>query len=362
MKKVIMMLLFACVAGQIQALSTGDEAVELKTKYYNGRIFKSKFYMIDKKNHDKLKILIFARLLADDFLHSDTLIDNIGCRKNVSLAFVSVSENEIGTFMKERPSFQYPLLFDRDANKKYMEQNVIYPRAFVINYENKIIWDGEMIDLPDMLDKFEAGKYDLEVNRKINRYLADMQNALRSGSEYQLDRAARAILELDHGNLACLRMRMFSFENTNRYEEAWAFLDEFRRKYPEEKHLYMLQIDMAARFRQFADRGAKVAEFFVKAELGTAHDWLLLSFMLLNHYENSIEALNCAEKLLKRLNDNSFNKDVMQKALFYRTGALLHYKRCDLAEAVRLQSAACDISGNAENRKILKYYQDLQKK
>ncbi len=362
MKKIILMFLLVCTFTQLSALSTGDEAIELKTKFYNGKIFKTKFYIVDAKNQKKLKILVFARLLADDFLHSDSLIKNIGSRKNVSLAFAATSENEIGTFLKERPAFQYPLLFDRNAIKTYMEQNMIYPRAFVINYENKIIWDGEMIDLPDMLDKFENGKYDLEVNRKINRHLAEMQNALRAGSEYQLDRAARAILALEPGNLACLRMRMFSFENTNRFAEAWAFLDEFRRKYPNEKHLYMLQMDMAARYRQFSEAGAQVARAFINSKLGTANDWLLLSFLLLNHYENNTEALNCAGDLLKRLNSNSFGNDIMQKSLFFRTCALLHYKRCDLIEAVKNQSLACDVSNDAENRKILKYYQNLQKK
>lgn len=361
MKKRTVVLLLMVTLAKIFALGTGDEALEVKSKFYNSKIFKARFYVVDAKNRDKLKVLVFARLLADDFLQAEPLINNIGSRKNVSLAFASPSEAEIGTFLKMKPHFNYALLYDREAHKNYMEQNIIYPRAFVINYQNKIIWDGELIDLPDMLDKFAAGKYDLEVNRKINRYLSEMQNALRAGSEYQLDRAARAILALDHGNLPCLRMRMFAFENTNRHEEAWKFLDEFRRKYPDEKYLYMLQIDMGGRYAAFAERGAAVAAEFVKRPLGRTDEQLLLSWMLVNHYNYSIEALESAEKLLSKLNENSF-KEKQQKGLYNRALALAAYKRGDLAEAVKKQQRACDVFDNAEFRKILEFYKKLQKK
>lgn len=344
------------------ALSTGDEALEIKSKFYNGKIFKARFYMVDAKNKNKLKIVVFARLLADDFLQSDPLLANIGKRKGVSLAVVTPSEAEIEPFLKMKPAFEYAVLSDRNANKSYMEQNIIYPRAFVINYENKIIWDGELIDLPDMLDKFEAGKYDLEVNRKINRYLAEMQNALRGGSEYQLDRAARAILALDPGNLACLRMRLFAFENTNQLEEAWKFLEEFRHKYPQEKHLYMLQIDLGARYVQLSNRAAQTADDFVKAKLGDNNDRLLLAWLLLSQYNFDSDALNSSEKLLNTLSEESFKGMPMQQALFNRSWALLYYKKCDISEAVKKQSRACAVSDTQENRKILKYYQSLMKK
>ena len=362
MKKLFAVMLIMTAATGVFALGTGDDAMELKSKFYNGKIFKARFYMVDAKNKDKLKVLVFARLLADDFLKSEPLIKNIGSRKNVSLAFATPAEAEIETFLKVNPHFEYALLFDRNAHKAYMEENIIYPRAFVIDYQNKIIWDGELMDLPDMLDKFAAGKYDLETNRKINRYLAEMQNALRSGSEYQLDRAAREILALEPGNLACLRMRMFAFENTNRHEEAWKFLEEFRRKYPAEKYLYMLQIDMGGRYAAFAERGAETATAFVKAGLGNAEDRLLLCWMLANHYNYSIEALDNAQKLLSSVNEETFRNSRQQHGLYHRAAALIAYKRGDLAEAVKKQRRACEVFDNAEFRKILSFYEKLQKK
>lgn len=362
MKKTMVFLLSALAFGRVCALSTGDDASELKSKFYNSKIFKARFYAVDKKNEKKLKVLVFARLLADDFLQSEPLIKNIGSRRNVSLAFASASESEIAAFLQMRPNFEYALLFDRDAQKKYMEQNIIYPRAFVINYQNKIIWDGELIDLPDMLDKFAAGKYDLEVNRKINRYLSEMQNALRAGSEYQLDRAARAILELEPGNLACLRMRMFSFENTNRHSEAWKFLEEFRQKYPDEKYLYMLQIDMGGRYSAFAERGAAAASEFVRRKLGNDNERLLLSWMLINHYNYSLEALDSAAALLASVKADAFKGSAQQTGLYYRAQALAAYKRGDLAGALKFQRQACDVFDSAEFRKIYEFYKKLQKK
>lgn len=362
MKKITVFLLSVLFVGKIFALGTGDNAVELKSKFYNNKIFKARFYAVDKKNAGKLKVLVFARLLADDFLQSESLIKNIGSRKNISLAFAAAAESEITAFMQIKPAFEYALLFDSEAHNKYMEQNIIYPRAFVIDYQNKIIWDGELMDLPEMLDKYTAGKYDLEVNRKINRYLAEMQNALRAGSEYQLDRAARAILAIDPGNLACLRMRIFSFENTNRHDDAWKFLEEFRQKNPDEKYLYMLQIDMGGRYPAFAARGAAAAAEFVKRKLGNNGERLLLSWMLVNHYNYNIEALESASKLLASLKVDKFGNDVQQRGLYYRTLALAAYKRGDLAEALKQQKKACEVSDSAEFRQIYEFYEKLQKK
>lgn len=360
MKKMLLFLLFSVVLSQLSALSIGDQAIELKSRYYNGKIFKAKFYMVDAKNQKKLKIVVFARLLANDFLNSEALIENIGTRKNTAVAFATPDEAEIAPFMKLKPSFKYPLLFDRNAHDKYMENNIIYPRAFVINYENKIIWDGELIDLPFMLDKFESGKYDLEKNRRINRYLNDMQNALRSGSEYQLDRAAREILAIEPGNLGCLRLRLFAFENSNRADEAWKFLDEFRSKYPQEKNLYMLQIDMGARYPEFAAQAANTGRKFVANKLGNNEDRLLLAWMFLSRYEFNINALECGEELLKMIDEKSF-KIAGMRALFFRAEALALYKRGKLADAVAKQKRSCEISASPENRKILEYYQKLAK-
>lgn len=361
MFKSFFILLTVLSFSQLFALSTGDQAIELKSKFYNNKVFKTKFYMVDAKNQKKLKILVFARLLADDFLKSESLIGNVASRKGVSLAFATPYEAEIEVFLKQNPNFKYPILFDKNGHDKYMEKNIIYPRAFVINYENKIIWDGELIDLPSMLDKFESGKYDLEKNRRINRYLKDMQNAMRSGSEYQLDRAAREILALDPGNLGCLRLRLFAFENTNRMDEAWKFLDEFRRKYPQEKHLYMLQIDMGARYPAFAPQGTAIGREFLKNKLGNDEDRLLLAWMFLNHYNFNADAIECGENLLALLNEKTLKITAM-RSLYFRASALASYKRGNLTEAASKQQRAYDIFSSAENRQILEYYKKLLKK
>ena len=361
MKKFIGTIILSAVVCTLAALETGDEAREIKSKFYNGKIFKAKFYMVDKRNQNKLKILVFARLLADDFAGASALIENIGNRKNVSLAFATPDEDEISVFLKQNSSFKYALLHDKKAHDEYMNENIIYPRAFVINYENKIIWDGEFIDLPDMLDKFEAGKYDFEKNRKINRYLAQMQDALRSGSEYQLDRAARDILALDHGNAACLRLRLFAFENTNRPEDAWNFLEEYRRRYPDEKYLYMLQVDLGARYPFLADKSAAVGMVFLQKKLGNASDKLLMAWLFLNNYPLRLNALQCAEQLLALLSEKSFT-DISMQSLYCRALALCCYRYCDLAGAVKNQQRACEILNNGENKEILKYYQKLSEK
>ena len=362
MLRTVCVLLLLASLGRVCALSIGDDALELKSKYYNGRVFKAKFYMVDKKNQKKLKVLVFARLLAGDFLNSDALIENIGSRKGVSLAFATPSESEIEPFLKQKNQFRYPVLFDRNAQEKYMEKNIIYPYAFVINYENKIIWDGELIDLPSMLDKFENDKYDVEKNRRIAVCIREMQNAMRSGSEYQLDRAAREILAIDPGNPGCLRLRLFAFENTNREDEAWKFLEEFRRKNPQEKYLYMLQIDMGARYPAFAEQAAETGREFLKNKLGNDDERLLMAWMFLSQYNFCIGAIECGEGLLAALKADSFSKNPVMHALFYRSAALGFYKRGNLPEAVRNQQLAKDILPSAENRQILEYYQKLLKK
>ena len=57
MLRIVCVLLLFASLGRVCALSIGDDALELKSKYYNGRVFKAKFYMVDKKNQKKLKKL-----------------------------------------------------------------------------------------------------------------------------------------------------------------------------------------------------------------------------------------------------------------------------------------------------------------
>lgn len=362
MIRFILTVLILMSANFLTALGTGDSAVELKSKFYNSKVFKARFYVVDAKNKNKLKVLVFARLLADDFLQSEALLDNIGSRKNVSVGIAAESLQEIEPFLKMRPDFKYPLLFDRDALNKYMEKNIIYPRAFVIDYQNRIIWDGELIDLPGMLDSYALGQYDMEKNRKINRYLAEMQNAMRNGSEYQLDRAAREILAISPGNMACLRMRMFAFENTNRMDDAWNFLEEFRRRYPNEKNLYLHQIDMGARFPAFAVRGAEVAAAFVRRKLGSNEEKLLVAWLLANHYQYNNDALSCAGQILVGLREGMFGANIYHRSLLYRAGGLVAYKKCDAKTAVERQRRAYEILKSPENLEILRFYEKLIKK
>ena len=349
------------------AFGIGDNALELKTKYYNRKVFKTRFYVVDTKNQQKLKVLVFADLLGDDFPRNEMLLDNIAARKGVSVGLAARSESEIFAFMKNRPDFKYSLMFDREGMAKYMERNIILPYAFVINYQNKIIWCGELIDLPAMLDKFADNKYDIEKNRKISRKLAEMQNAMRIGSEYQLDRAARDIMEIEPGNLSCLRMRLFSFENTNRIDEAWAFLEEFKNKNPQEKNFYLLQIDMGARYPVFAQRAAAAGAALVRRNLGSDEERLLAAWMFVSSYNFSLEALQSAEALLKSV-EKSFNTEKYDKntavncSLFKRALALLYYKRCNLPSAIKEQRAAYEISKTENNLQILKYYEGLMAK
>lgn len=367
MARILFVMFVMLMMFDISALGIGDEALELKTKYYNRKVFKSRFYVVDAKNQKKLKVLVFINLLGEDFKRNEILLDGVAGRKGISVGLAASSEDEIFAFMKEHPDFKYPLLYDRRGLAAYMERNIIFPYAFVINYENKIIWCGELIDLPGMLDRFENGSYDVEKNRRVSRYLAEMQNAMRIGSEYQLDRAAREIMSIDPGNLSCLRMRLFAFENTNRAEDAWAFLEEFKKKYPQEKNFYLLQIDMGARYPFLAGRGAEVGRDFEKRNLGSSEDRLFAAWMFLNNYKFNVVALEVADTLLQSVKA-VFDAGTVgaaklpDRALYKRALALLCYKRCDLSGAVKYQKEACDLINNGDNLQILKYYEKLSVK
>ena len=119
---------------------------------------------------------------------------------------------------------------------------------------------------------------------------------------------------------------------------------------------------MGGRYPAFAARGAVTAAEFVKRNLGNDNEQLLLSWMLVNHYNYSIEALESASKLLASLKVDKFGNDVQQKGLYYRTLALTAYKRGDLAEALKQQKKACEVFDSAEFRQIYEFYEKLQKK
>ena len=148
---------------------------------------------------------------------------------------------------------------------------------------------------------------------------------------------------------------------TGRIEEAWKFLEEFRRREPQVKNYYLLQIDLGARYDALSREGSAAGREFISKKLGSNEDRLLLAWMFINYYNFNADALECGEKLLEILKDEKFD-DPAQKALFYRASALSCYKRCDIAGAVAQQRLACQIMNDKNDLEILKYYEKLQKK
>lgn len=297
--------LWAAFATPLFALTSGDEAIELKDLDYvaNGPVALTPA-KIDDSRKNNLRILIVARASHDGSRDALPLVYDLASRFP-NAKFVAISPDpaaDVKTFFAILKDLNFAAAVDtkRENSRLYMGSGAVYPRAFVINYQGKIIWDGEVIDLEEMLTRFQAGTFDPEIQKKVAPALQELQSRLRSGEDRMADRAAKTVLDLDPGNAAALRMRIFMLESTNRVPDAWALAGAELKKSPKNPRLYLLLLDLASRHPGLTSEIPKVAaNYLASTPPGPAADGAV-AWNLLNGYPFNPELLRLAGLIAAR--------------------------------------------------------------
>lgn len=339
-------MLAALLAAQpLAALTSGDDALELKVDFLaNGPVSLTP-PKVDEARKNALKVLVILRANQQSSSEVLPLLDDLA-RRYPAVKIVAVSPDSLAEVKKlfaAEPPFTFAAAHDRsrESTRLYMGSGAVFPKAFAIDYRGRVIWDGEVIDLTDMLEEFAAGKFDADRQKKIAPQLVELQSRLRSGEDRMAEYAMRRVLNEDPANAAALRMRIFMLESSGRARDAWNLIEGQLRKAPQAPRLYLMLLDIASRNGEFAGEVARIGERYLAAVPADPRYDSTLGWLLMTRYPFDGTLLKQAGLLAARsLAAIAGQPEVLNHGDLYQMTALYNSRIGRLDQALAYQRRA----------------------
>lgn len=346
--KILYTILAAVLSLPLFALRPGDQAVPLEpVKWLRG----APPLMVtteDETVRTPLTAVIF-------FLHRNSgsaraldMLEELsrGSGDRLRIAVISPEpESDVAAAIKERPvsSISYGVDTERQLTARYMSGSMLYPMAFVLSPTGRIIWCGEAVDLPEMLENYYTGNFDASKQKEISRLLDEMMQLLRDTSDRRIRMTAERIFELDPGNAAALRIRLFMLENSEQISEAWSLIFSQLAEAPQLARLYFSALDLISRYPKLETELAPTIKRFSE-NITSLPARQTMIWTLLNSFPLSTDALRGAVELQaaaeKSLVDNPIQATAAIRASLASSRALLYYRLGDLPAAINAQDEA----------------------
>lgn len=344
MKKFALAILLAAVCtAPLFALRPGDRALPLdKVRVVRGKA--PNLSPLDaKQTKPELRAVVFLLCRAVNSVSTAAMLDDLGRKHADRLEITIVTPDptmDAEEFKVATAAFPVPLVVDveRTRTKEYMAGSLLYPMAFLVNRDGVIVWCGEAVDMAEKLQLALDGKLAPKTEAKIAELVAELQQLLRDQSDTRMKRIADRIFDLEPGNAAAMRIRLFSLENSGRIDEARKLIDDQLKAAPKLVRLYFTAVDFAARY-DYSDAELERIVAAFERNVTDPEVRVRMAWMLLERFPYHPSALRAAAATLrKKLPDGALpraNAAAGRALLEYRLGnveAALRYQR----EAVRL--------------------------
>ena len=339
-------LLLIPLAVPLYALRPGDPAEELNVKWIRGVPLAVLPPAKEELKTGELKAVVFLLTRSANAAETLTLLNRLRRTYAGSVRFAVVTpdrEADAAQLLAAFPDFSLPFGIDekRTLTAKYMNGSLLYPMAFVIDPEGNLLWNGEAVDLGEMLEAWRTKRFDAALQRRISPQLDELQTLLRENN----DRRMKMVT-----NSAALRLRSFVLENSGRAAEAWQLILSQIEKRPRLVRLYFSALDLAGRHPELGPRAAEVADRYFKAVSGDPDSDNLMSYLLLNRRPEDPAALRAALRLLQRAAAGlPADAAPALRASVSTTRALLEWRLGRPETALKLQQEATKRWGEAKS-------------
>lgn len=348
-------LLLALSGAPLYALRPGDPAEELAVKWIRGVPLAVLPPAKEELKTGELKAVVFLLTRSANAPETLNLLNQLRRTYSGSVRFAVVTpdrEADAAQLLAAFPDFALPFGIDekRKLTAQYMNGSLLYPMAFVIDPEGRILWNGEAVDLGEMLEAWRTKKFDPALQKQLSPMLDELQTLLRENNDRRMKQVTRSILKSDPGNAAALRLRTFALENSGRFQEAWQLILSQIERVPGLVRLYFSALDLAGRHPELGPRAAEIADRYSKAVTGNPDADNLMSFLLLNRRPEDPAALRAAQRLLRRA-VATLPKEASPalRASVTTTRALLEWRLGHPETALKLQQEATKLWHAAEN-------------
>ena len=354
MKKTAVLFLALICAAQVFALRSGDAAIEpLKVKWLAGAPFRFAQPQENKENDKKLSIAVFLLCRANQAPATLMMLENLAARygKMVTVAVITPDHaSDLEALLKMVPvkSISAGVDEERKLTSNFMAGSLLYPMAFVSDSRGRLLWNGEAVDLGEMTGRYFDGSFNAKAAKEISPLLDELHTCLRDNDDRKMRKLVREILELEPGNAAALRMRLFSLEQRNRKLEAWQLISSALESAPAVSRLYFTAVDLLLREPAFAGQLEKILVNFER-NISDPESRALMAYTLCERTSYNIAALRGAEKLLAKCSKDEF-RTRSSLALYYAAKASCAYKLCRLDEAVKAQQSCFEEWQNSGNK------------
>ncbi len=335
------LIAMACFAGLgAFALRPGDPVEELKVKWIQG----GPLAVLPPKNPDpkapEYKAVVFLLTRSANRDETLNLLNYLRRTHAGAVRFAVVTpdrEEDAAAMLKARPDFTLPVGVDGDRRitSQYMSGSLLFPMAFLFDREGEIVWNGEAVDLDEVLQACRSGSFNRKVQPKLAPLLDELQALLRDNNERRMESVVDSILALDPGNPAALRIRMFVLESNGRADEARKLIDAQIAAIPSRERLYFAALDLLSRHPVPGRLEALVGRYWESVGKNPAAD-NAMAWQLLNTMPGDPVALAAARRLAARAAAAPAGS-IPERAALAATRALLEYRLGRPAEALKLQ-------------------------
>ncbi len=283
----------------------------------------------------------------------------------VIVAISSEEEKVVAEFIRSRGYINYGIALDdgKKTFKKYMEGDPGIPTLFIIGKDGIVLWKGYPMELDAVLEKVTAGKFDIELQKKITLMHNELRKAMEKDSTSAMMNIADSILEKDPRDDIAMRCKLYVFEKRNQSKEALAFLDKMQAKAPKHFPFYFMELSVMDKIGAAPDDKRKAYEKAFSVFKDDSENLAGLSSLISNDMSfgtGSVKMeLYTARRSLELLPPDAEGR---KKAQCLSALARAYYNAGCIEKAVLIQAEAVRNFAGFDQEKgamnLLKYYQE----
>ena len=359
--KSFLFYLICCVTvftiSPVMALRPGDVTakVDYKLKWLDSIPFElGKLTPEQGKKVPQLRALVFFRSRAKSNNILIPLLESTRRNASGDLLIAAITPDSIAEtklLQKKFPEARVRFVVDtqRRLTPLFMGGVNLFPMAFLLDRDGKIIWRGEAVDLPEAVSAAQGGRLSKPaVQRLITLHLDEMFQRMKTAELRPLRITADKIFNLDPGNATAMRLLLFVLEEAGDTEGAWELCASQLAKAPANSRLYITALGVIKRHPELR-RHLVPSINKLKENAATPEELFAVTNFLLTNYFSDAEAMEQAGSLLHSKGLSAEDLTAKQLKNFYSLYAYYCYLTGDLPKAIANQEK---LLKHLENKRI----------
>lgn len=374
MKKIILPVSVLMFSAALFAALPGERPGETKHKLQWIDSSPMPLGRLDPERHKDipaLRAVVFMYTRAQDSDRTFVMLENLRRRYPGKILISAITPDQVKdarAIRKKHPDSRIRLAVDltRKLTPEFMSNTImLFPMAFLLDADGVVLWRGEAVDLPEVLELQLNGKLDIATVKKCDPLIYKMQQAMRDGNLFKARDAALTVLEIDPANPSAMRMLIFTSESLGDVNTAWNALNRAAIKNPLPR-LYFTALDLIMRHEYLRSKLPGVIISFGKRPYSPEIRCAFID-VLLNSFQFESAAVLGAKEILAGT-PMAMNAAPLQMGQLLAVRARLNYAlgnlssaEADMSEAVEFLRKSAEKAFLLQAEKQLNFFRELLK-